>query len=69
MGDHFTYTGLGVVVRERPDSGYHEFGVMLDGVYVPFAAVKSGQFAPEVEAAKAAAAAGASSSTADAPAS
>ena len=38
--ENYAYEGLSVAVRERADAGQVEFGVVVDGAFIPFAAGK-----------------------------
>lgn len=47
----YTHSGLGVTLRKREDQGFYEFGVVVDGGFIPFAARRIGDVQPEIDAA------------------
>ena len=54
--EDYTHEGLTVVVRERPDQGTVEYGVDIDGAFLPIGGAKLSDFQEKIlEAGKAAA--------------
>lgn len=47
MAENLVASNLGVAVRRRPDQGYFEFGVVVDGEFYSFGARREGDLDPE----------------------
>jgi hypothetical protein len=44
----YAYEGLTISVRERPDQGYAEYGVVIDGVFHGIGGMKLGDFQEKI---------------------